>query len=57
MLPPTKKKTKKNTLLDFPGSPVVNTLCFHHRRHGFIPVDVWGLPSPTKKKPLLAIIS
>ena len=57
MLPPTKKKQKKNTLLDFPGSPVVNTLCFHHRRHGFIPVDVWGLPSPTKKKPLLVIIS
>ena len=28
---------KKKTKLEFPSSPVVRTLCFHFREHGFNP--------------------
>ena len=33
-------KTTVNAYWDFPGDPVVKTLCFHCRGHGFDPW--WG---------------
>ena len=44
-------------LLDFPGGPVVMTLCFHYRGHGFNPwlgkfVMARGTNKQTKNKEL-----
>ena len=50
----------KNSFRDFPGGPMVKTLCFHYRGHGF---DPWSrelrshMPCGTAKKKKIILVT